>query len=219
MAESELEARLNKNHNTLVQQVNVLNAAIRRTQAMSTHPAAVSNLNKQLKATDNTVAAVQSQVDAILANVPIKTIYTPDSLLLNTGTHTAGNVVSTQTPFDSDTYNITEVGGVPGFDIDFTFVAVDKFNRINLHIMYDGNILHRIQVKLYNTITLAWDDITNFSDQGGYFYWITNEGIPSVDYVDAITSEVKLKLYHVSNGNVLHHTQIDYISLVKDFDV
>lgn len=149
-------------------------------------------------------------------SAPVKTRYAPVSLTLNKGTYTAGNVASVATPFDGNTYDLHETAGAPGFDLDFTFSGVVKFNRINYKLLYDGTAAHHIQIQLYNYNTTAWDDVTVYSDMGGYFFWITVEGIPSANYISA--GAAKVKIYHVSPGSTGHLTQIDYLSLVHDFD-
>lgn len=152
--------------------------------------------------------ATKDYVDTAVQEVA----YTPDSITLNTGTNTGGNVASVQTLSDGNTYDVDEVTGVPGFDIEFDFSGVESFSRIWIHELYNGGAGHTVQIRLWNYDTPGWDVITTFTDQSGLKF---------IDFVVSDTNRIdgsgnaRLSLYHVTNGNASHDIQIDYVAVAK----
>lgn len=148
---------------------------------------------------------------------PAKVRYVPDSVTLNVGTLNSGDVDSVKVPFDANVYSVQEHSGVPGYDIQFDFADVLSFNRINLHHAYFGGTpTHYVSIQLYNFSAAAWNHVTVFLNGANYNQWITIEGIPCANYIDA--GVVKLKYYHESSGDPSHQIAVDYVSLVQDFD-
>ena len=139
-------------------------------------------------------------------------VYVPDTVTLNTGSNTAGDVDSVKIMNDSDTYDVDEVTGVPGFDIEFTFSDVVDFTRIWLHVLYNGSTSHVVNVQLYNYDTTSWDTITSFTDQT-VMTWIDRLVTDDTDYIDS--GAVKLRLYHVTSGNAAHDISVDYVAIAK----
>lgn len=141
--------------------------------------------------------------------------FVADSVTLDVGTHGLGDAASTRVPFDNDYYEITEVTGVPGFDVTLNILGVTAFTRINAHVKYSGNANHRIQLRLYNNGSSGWDDVTAFTDMSDLYQWISVDGIPSAAYIHAGDGLVKVNFYHVSSGNNSHKFLIDYVALAK----
>lgn len=138
--------------------------------------------------------------------------YTPDSLTLNTGTNTGGNVASVQTLGDADTYDIDEVNGVPGFDVEFDFSGVESFSRLWVHTHYNGGAGHTVQVRLWNYDTPGWDVITTFTDQAGLEF--INFIVSDTNRIDG-SGNARLSIYHSSSGSPAHDIQIDYVAIAK----
>ncbi|MCK5605600.1 hypothetical protein KAR91_27145 [Candidatus Pacearchaeota archaeon] len=140
--------------------------------------------------------------------------FTPSSVTLNTGT-SASSVSDAQVMFDGNTYDIAEVTGVPGYDVEFNFTNVD---RVPVFIIarwrYDGSATHWVTVDIYNYNTVSWDTLRAFSDSSNYFDSMTMY-IPRAsngDYVDG-SGNSKIRFYHQSSGNAAHDIHIDYVGL------
>jgi hypothetical protein len=79
-----------------------------------------------------------------------------DSLVLNYGT-SADALADLTTLHDGNDYHITEVAGIPGQQLNLTFVDIVAFNRILVLGNYNGAANHSLTIQLFNLATLAWD--------------------------------------------------------------
>ena len=144
--------------------------------------------------------------------------YAPMTVSTVTGTYVGGATSSLLTANDALIYEVNEVTGVPGWNIEMQFfnVATDTpVNKLFARIDYDGSVSHEWNLQMQNATTLIWDDISGIlTTTGGsyanYEFNITNGNV----YVSA-TGTVKTRAYHTSSGNVSHVISLDYVSLQK----
>lgn len=142
--------------------------------------------------------------------------YIPNSVVVNDGTLTSGSgVANVITMFDGTTLDVDEVTGVPGFDIEFSFVGVTNYpNLVVCRWTYDGSATHFCTIDLYNYVTTDWDQMRVFTGSNGFYDSMTMY-IPFqnvTDYVD-IDGNAKVRFYHHTSGNSSHDIQIDYVGL------
>lgn len=141
--------------------------------------------------------------------------YVPTSVTLNTGT-SSSDVADLQYMFDGDTYDIAEVTGVPGFDLEINFTNVMHAPvMVIARWQYDGSSSHYVTIDMWNYEDSAWDEIRVFSDSALYFDSMTMY-IPLYNQANYINSsnQAKLRFYHVTSGNAAHDIHIDYIGLM-----
>ena len=138
----------------------------------------------------------------------------PSSLALITGTFVSGNVASVQQMLDGSTYNLTEVGGTPGYELDFTFSNVQFVpSEAVLRIWYQepAIVTHDVTIDLYNWGTAAWDQVSavlpTFNQK------ILSLPLPTfgVNYLN--NGNAKMRVYHNSSGNANHSLHVDYVAL------
>jgi hypothetical protein len=140
----------------------------------------------------------------------------PSSVTLNTGT-SASSVTDATVMYDGNTYDISEVTGVPGFDVEFNFTNIDTTRRFNFIVarwQYDGSATHFITIDIYNYTTTSWDEVRVFSNSNNYFASMT-QYMPignQPNYVDA-NGNAKIRFYHQTSGNAAHDIHIDYVGL------
>jgi hypothetical protein len=145
-----------------------------------------------------------------------KTIYVPASITVNTGTPAGGvNVSQTQVPFDGNVYQVGEVVGVPGFNIEIAFTSVIKFDMIVLRADYDGSNSHFCGIDIYNYNSLSWQQAAVLRHTSTLYDWYTLANVNNVNYVDG-SGNAKIRLYHYSNGNNAHNVYIDYAALISN---
>jgi hypothetical protein len=142
-------------------------------------------------------------------------IYAADSVTVNTGDNVTGDVTDTQTLSDGNFLEVGEVGGVPGFDIEFDFVSVASFNRIWFHYKYVHTLpAHTIQIRFWNYNTASFDVVTSFANVYDGSYQFLDFVVDDTDHIDG-SGNAKVSIYHISSGNTTHEIEIDYIALVK----
>lgn len=147
---------------------------------------------------------------------------TANSIITVTGTLDSGNVASTQTINDADTYDVSEVSGTPGFDIQATMTGIVSGHEPNLiegHYSYDGN--HTVRIEMWNyTGTPAWDLISDtiITNTGGAlsFFSLPITGT-TTDYVSG--GESKVRFNHAVSGNINHDFAIDYLAIKDDHGI
>jgi len=150
----------------------------------------------------------KDEIDDIVAEV----IYTPASITTNVGSYVSGNLASVSNLGDDNFYQVDEVTGVPGFNIEATFSGINSVNRIWLHLNYEGSTSHVVRVELYNYSTLSWDLFTTFTTSTDYQFL----DIPVTNNVNYISSgNARLRIYHNTSGNPSHDIKIDYIAIAQ----
>ena len=142
--------------------------------------------------------------------------YNLTSIIVNVGTHDSGNLASTFF-VDGDTYDISETVGTPAWIISFNWTNVDQDANslwVLIYSFYDGNLVHDIDLQLYNFTSTTWTDIAHIPDMVG-FEWINASiydlRIPN-DFIDS-TGAVLGRIIHVPAGNMNHDMLIDQIQL------
>lgn len=131
----------------------------------------------------------------------------------NDGTYVSGDIDSVSAIDDADVYEVTEVTGVPGYDIQVDFVAVDQIaNKVVAHIWYDGGAGHTVNLEMWNyTGTPAWDVIGVIPESSDYIWVELDISNPS-DYING-SNEASIRFYHLTSGNITHSVYIDYAVL------
>jgi len=135
----------------------------------------------------------------------------PGSLTLNTGT-SADTVSDVQVANDGNTYNLAEVSGVPGFDLEFNFTNISNIVGFAFKGYYVGSSMHFACIDLYNYDTTQWDTFITYENSNNFNYRYID--IPfDVDYIDG-GGNAKVRVYHAVSGNAAHDFYIDYVALV-----
>lgn len=164
---------------------------------------------------------VATEVETALGEVMDKVTpvtYVGNSIATLTGTVDAGDVTSTQTINDGNSYDVSEVTGAPGYDIQVTFTGITaghEANKIQVNIDYNGNHSVSVQLEKAPFDGSAWDTIDTFTNTFGSFKFFNFEiGGNITDYVNSGTS--KLRFNHLPSGNPSHDILIDFASLKDD---
>ena len=135
----------------------------------------------------------------------------PDSITVVTGGTPVGTVTDVQTLNDGNVYQVPEVTGVPGFDIEFNFSNVQSVKGIVSHINYVGSATHDVILRLRDYSTPADNDFLLIPNSGYYGYRTVL--IPeSPQYSD--NGDAQITLYHATSGNASHDIYIDYIAIL-----
>ena len=142
---------------------------------------------------------------------------TPSAVTLNTGTGTAGDVDSFATALDGDTYDVDEVTGTPGFDIELDFTGVSSFDELRIRMAYNGTSAHIVHLLLYNYDTTSYDTVAQLLGTDGEFVWSVVPVPNSTSYISS--GAVNAKIYHTTAGNASHDVSIDYVALVSRMTV
>jgi hypothetical protein len=114
-------------------------------------------LNKTLvdDTTESPDSVYSSEKTQELINDHVKRFLAPDEVILKTGTGqgvpTLADVI---TPFDGNVYQVQEVTGVPGFDVDPVFQGVTSMKGIASRFYYAGLDSHQVVLEIYNYDTL-----------------------------------------------------------------
>ena len=142
--------------------------------------------------------------------------YNLTSITVNVGTHDSGNLASTFF-VDGDTYDVSETVGTPAWIISFNWTNVDQGANslwVLIYSFYDGNLVHDIDLQLYNFTSTSWTDIAPISDMLG-FEWVNASiydlRIPN-DFINS-TGAVLGRINHLDSGNINHDMLIDLIQL------
>ena len=134
------------------------------------------------------------------------------------GSYNFGTVLDIRTFNDYNTatssgfYSINDSVTTPGYVVYVGFTSITEFNRIVLNVNYTANSGHTINVDLYNHVTSAWDTFAVYSGLPGW-YQLALGLVDSTPYISS--TNVTLRLHHVSGGNSNHRTWIDYVALEK----
>ena len=137
----------------------------------------------------------------------------PASLNVATGGTPVGDVTDLQVMLDGNEYQLPEVTGTPGFDLEINFSNVSRIRGIVTKCRYDGASPHYAEVRLHNYTTVA-DDILLRVDPAA-----TNNTrtvlLPSDEnYIDTDGS-AQIVFYHPGAGNATHDLYIDYVAILS----
>lgn len=133
-----------------------------------------------------------------------------DSDTLNTGGVGSGSVSDTYTQNGVD-YQIDEVGGVPGFDIEFDFTVAGVAKSINIYGYYSGNAGHNVDVNAWNGG--SYDTLGQLPDAVAdtlYSFSLT----PS----HTIGGAVNIQIEHTTGGAPTHDLFLDHVYLIDSID-
>jgi len=135
----------------------------------------------------------------------------PDTLTVQTGTTTAGNIASLYAT-DTDYLNITEVIGVPGYLILINYTEVSTVNHIlYLQGEYSGNPAHNVWIQIYNYTKNDYDNIELMPSAAGFIDY--NQ---SIDVNQINNGVVQLKINHTSTGTGTHYQVLNTAILIPE---
>lgn len=159
----------------------------------------------------------KNYVDSVVGEATTEVTYVPYTLSLIAGTYISGDVTDVQVLNDGNTYDVNEVAATPGFNIEFTCSGVSQFNRLRTHLFYDGHAGHTVHVDLWNYDTTVWDTFISFNGVYSGLTWFEAQVTNGAPYIDEATDggEVRIRIYHVSNGSVAHDIYVDYVAVAK----
>jgi len=145
--------------------------------------------------------------------------YWAHQLTANSGSIISG--VLSDTYFDdANRLILSEINATPGFDYVFEFQGIPcaciAGPILRLKGYYQGNPAHKVKIQAYNWTTLVYEDLTTrirdmpsaASDQN--YGWITSSEYFSSPMGD---STLRIKIIHISPGNVTHTLNINYLWL------
>lgn len=145
-----------------------------------------------------------------------RTAITPTTQTVTTGTLTAGTVTDVQTWSDGNEVNVSEVAGIPGFDVRYTFASVANFCEIGISAYYNGSATHNCEVQIYDDTNAVWKLLFSFPGNGlAHNYRFANfPDIANVsDYING-GDQVIIRFYHPQTGNASHDLYVDYVSII-----
>ena len=131
------------------------------------------------------------------------------------GTVDAGLLSSTFS-VDGNTFDVSEVVGVPGMMLSGNFSGVDE-DAISLWLLiyayYDGNLNHDFDIEVWNFEGSVWVEDNHILD-GVALEWFNSTIYPIRVPNDFLSNgEVRIRLDHESAGNINHDLFIDLIQL------
>lgn len=139
----------------------------------------------------------------------------PNTMTVTTGTLTSGTVTDVQEWADGNAVNITEVTGVPGYDVELEFEDIEIFTRIGISAYYTGTSSHYCEVDIYDYTNATWRTLFTFNSGIGFNYRFSDIPVSRQtilnDYIN--NGKAKIRFYHPVSGNVSHNLHIDYVSL------
>ena len=139
-----------------------------------------------------------------------------DSMVVTTGTLTDGLVADTRVWQDGNVVNVTEVTGVPGFDVLFTFTNITDFCFIGISAYYKGSATHWCEIQIWDDANSVRRMLWTFSSGLGLNYRFSDLPVAlatRADYING-SNEVKIRFYHPPTGNASHDLFIDYVSII-----
>ena len=139
---------------------------------------------------------------------------TPDSITVNTGGIPVGDVTDIQTLLDGNTYNLPEVAGVPGYDLEICFRRIINIKGFVFRAYYSpNNSAHLVTFDMYNYDTVTWDSFMQVPPANGYNYRYIE--IPNGSYYFNNRGDARMRFYHISSGNSAHDLYIDYAAIIS----
>ena len=166
----------------------------------------ISFNESKLNSTINSITYNKTYIDSITSS----STNLASNISNVTGINTGGNLQSILIENDGNTYNLSEVSGIPGFNVQINFTNVTQFNQIYFNIWYTDGSGHEVDIQLYNFNTSSWNTFGVLP--GDTMLSVQTFGVGS-DGFYINNSKVMLRIYHVSNGNPVHRLYIDYAVL------
>lgn len=141
----------------------------------------------------------------------------PDDISVVVGTLDDGNIASVQGFDDGDTYNVSEVVGTPGYDIQFNFTGLtDTYTNVNcsFYLWYSGGAGDTVEMQTWNYTGSAWITCGTITE-GADFGWFNFSRLGAGP--DIIDGGILMgRILHTSSGKIAHDIYIDYIELNLD---
>lgn len=134
-----------------------------------------------------------------------------------TGTNDGGNITSfyfLNTSAVNNTYNVSEVGGIPGFDVRMNFTNVTENMEVYffyLYAQYDGHAGHLIRFEIYNFSNSNWTKMTDIDLQTSLTWY--NTSVTSQDYISS--NVMWVRTYHYSSGSASDDIYFEYLVLTE----
>ena len=137
----------------------------------------------------------------------------PTSVTVNDGGTPAGDITGIQTLLDGNVYQVPEVSGTPGFNVELVFTNVMNIVGFVSHVRYTGSSAHLVTLGLYNVVTATYDRFLNIPHTATLYSYRTVYIPDGKNYIDS-NQETKMILYHDSGGTPSHDLFIDYAALL-----
>jgi hypothetical protein len=154
-------------------------------------------------------------IDNALATLTVE--YNATSIANITGTRDAGDVNSTHICSENDFYNVSEVTGANGLQIQVNFSDVIAFNLLHFRGQYIGGAGHSIELEFWNPTSSAWEkvngELTDQSEQTSTSINIFGGS----SYID--NGNVSFRFNHDDNGITSHDYILDCIHIAQQAGV
>lgn len=161
-----------------------------------------------------TRGATQQSIKAYVDN-KVKTFTSPNSITVNTGGTPVGAISDIQTLLDGNVYQLPEVAGTPGFDVEFVFTGITDVKGFAFRAYYAPlTSSHLVTFAAWNYDTSAWDQFMELPPSTGYNYRYIEIPNGNSPYFDG-SGNAKIRFYHNSSGNAAHDLYVDFIALIS----
>jgi hypothetical protein len=114
---------------------------------------------------------------------------------------------------DGDEIQVSEVAGIPGFNVEFNFTSNVAPSRIYFNGRYDGSAAHNIEVLILNFSSGVYVDLRkstdDIPDDNIPFFREWNVPLPKTDFISGTT--VSIRFNHTSSGNSAHDMYFDKV--------
>jgi len=176
----------------------------------------LKSIDEDAMGSDSSVhVPTQQSVKAYVDNKTL-TFNSPATLTVNTGGTPVGTGVSdVQTMLDGNIYQLPEVTGTPGFDIEFAWTGITRIKGFAFRVLYVGTSTHQVTFRAYNYNTTVWDVLFEIPASLGYNYRCNQFPASNMaNYFDS-GGNAKVKIYHDTAGNASHDLYVDYVAIVN----
>lgn len=137
-----------------------------------------------------------------------------DSVTVVTGGTPVGTVSDMQTLMDGNTYDLPEVTGTPGFDLEIDFVnMVDIYGIVMRSYYAPKNSVHYAQLLIHNYSGGESDDAIIRIEPSDDHNYRTIMIPDATNFIDG-SGNAQLTLSHPQAGNASHDMYVDYIALL-----
>jgi len=138
----------------------------------------------------------------------------PSSLNVVTGGTPVGSITDIQSLLDGNVYNLPEVTGSPGFDLEVDFTGIKRISGLVVRAYYGpSSSSHYCEVQLYNYSTSTEDTVLRLNPADDYDYRtiLLPDG---TNYYDG-SGNAQVTFYHPTAGNAAHDLYVDYVALLS----
>ena len=142
---------------------------------------------------------------------PVVYAQAPTSFSVEIGVLDSGNIDSILTEFDGDFLAISEVAGVPGYDIRINFTGVNvPIYSITMNEQYAGANNHEVCISLWNYTSSSW--VIYFEVVDSFRFFETTVLVPNYEH-HVSGGIVQMMICHEDNGNTTDDFFLDYVYL------